>query len=301
MSAREFLSNVSFILMVMAVGAALEILVPMFADKPWRRGRRGANLGLTAVVFLLNWVLTSIAAIAALSWRPDGIMARLGVPFSVQVVGGIVVLDFSIGYLSHRAMHMWPAMWRFHRIHHSDNFVDVTTTYRTHPVETVWRFMFAVVPIWLLGIPALAVLIQRLLQTSNGVLEHANIRLWTPVDRVLSLIWVTPNVHKIHHSRALTETNSNYGNVLSIYDRLLGTFTPSSRAESVVYGLDDADPAQAASFPGLLSMPFSERKVAKQPAPHLTEKSEMGRRCLGKIADGCGSWSSRMSASWRRF
>ena len=107
-------------------------------------------------------------------------------------------------------MHMWPVMWRFHQIHHSDPFVDVTTTYRTHPVETVWRFLFAIVPIWLLGIPAQAVMIQRLLQATNGIIEHANIRLWAPLDRVLSLVWVTPNVHKIHHSRQISETNSNY-------------------------------------------------------------------------------------------
>ena len=78
---------------------------------------------------------------------------------------------------------MWPAMWRFHQVHHSDPFVDVTTTYRTHPVETVWRFLFAIVPVWLLGIPAQAVVIQRLLQATNGVIEHANIRLWPPLDR----------------------------------------------------------------------------------------------------------------------
>ena len=74
------------------------------------------------------------------------------------IVVGIVVLDFSVGYASHRTMHAWPAMWRFHRVHHSDAFVDVTTTYRTHPVETAWRFLFAIVPVWLLGIPAQAVI-----------------------------------------------------------------------------------------------------------------------------------------------
>jgi sterol desaturase/sphingolipid hydroxylase (fatty acid hydroxylase superfamily) len=271
MSAREFLSNLSIIVLVMAVGATLESVVPMFVDKPWRRGRRGANLGLTMVVFLFNWALASIAAVAALSWRPQGVMARTGLPFAIQVAIGIVLLDFSVGYLSHRAMHMSRLMWRFHRIHHSDEFVDVTTTYRTHPVETVWRFLFAIAPIWILGIPALAVVIQRLLQATNGILEHANIRLWAPLDRVLSLVWVTPNVHKIHHSRELAETNSNYGNVLSIYDRLLGTFTPSDRAESVVYGLDDVDPVRSASFAGLMSMPFADRVPAKEPvAARLT-------------------------------
>jgi sterol desaturase/sphingolipid hydroxylase (fatty acid hydroxylase superfamily) len=260
MSARQFLTNITIILTVMAVAALLETVVPMFAGPRSRPGRRAANLGLTALSFLVNWLLTSAAAIIALalSARPASLMTQLGLPLAVQIVAGIVIVDFSAGYLAHRAMHMSPFLWRFHRIHHSDPFVDVTTTYRTHPVETVWRFLFVTAPVWMLGIPVQAVVIQRLLQATNGVLEHSNVRLWRPLDRMLSLVWVTPNVHKIHHSRDLAETNSNYGNVLTIYDRLLGTFTPSERALSVVYGLDDADPARAVSFPGLLSMPFYE-------------------------------------------
>lgn len=259
MTARQFLTNLTVILTVMAIGALIELAVPMFAAKPWRQSRRAANLGLTAVSFVFNWALASLAAIAALSFRPAGIMATLGWPFWLEVLVCIIVLDFSVGYLSHRTMHMWPAMWRFHRIHHSDPFVDVTTTYRTHPVETVWRFAFAIVPIWALGLPAEALLIQRLLQATNGVVEHANIRLWPPLDRVLSLIWVTPNVHKIHHSRQVAETNSNYANLLTIYDRALGTYTPSSRAASVTYGLEDGEDMGRASFAGLVVMPFRDR------------------------------------------
>jgi len=211
---------------------------------------------LTALTFVSNWLLASLAAAAALALQPTGLMARLGWPAWVEILTGILILDFSAGYLSHRTMHMWPALWRFHRIHHSDTFVDVTTTFRTHPVESVWRFGFAVVPVWIFGIPAQAVVIQRLLQAMNGVIEHANIRLPASLDRALSLVWVTPNVHKIHHSRAVAETNSNYANVLTLYDRLLGTYTPAERAASVVYGLDDADSEAVASFPALLSMPF---------------------------------------------
>src|SRR6185295_18489784 len=265
MSARDFLTNVTIILTVMAVGALLETAVPMFAAGTWRRGRRAANLGLTAVSFFSNWLLASVAAMAALTLRPTGLMAQRGWPLWLEILVGTIVVDFSVGYLSHRTMHMWPAMWRFHQIHHSDPFVDVTTTYRTHPVETVWRFLFAIVPVWLLGIPAQAVLIQRLLQTTNGVIEHANIRLWAPIDRVLSLVFVTPNVHKIHHSRELAETNSNYANLLTIYDRLLGTYTPGDRVASVVYGLDEADPEVVASFPGLLAMPFRESEAPSVP------------------------------------
>src|SRR5262245_47343219 len=262
MSLRDFLTNLSVILTVMAAAALIETAVPMFMAKPWRHPRRTANLGLTALSFVSNWILASVAAFAAVWLRPTGLLAGLGWPMWIQVLGGIVVLDFSVGYLSHRTMHMWSPMWRFHQIHHSADFVDVTTTYRTHPVETVWRFVFAIVPVWILGLPAQAVVIQRLLQATNGVIEHANIRLWAPLDRVLSLVWVTPNVHKIHHSRQISETNSNYANLLTLYDRLLGTYTPAARAEKVVYGLNEAERLAAAAFPGLLTLPFE-----RDPAP----------------------------------
>jgi sterol desaturase/sphingolipid hydroxylase (fatty acid hydroxylase superfamily) len=273
MTARAFLTNITVILSVMAAGALLETVVPMLAAQPWKRDRRAANLGLTALSFGSNWLLASLAAAAALSLRPAGLMARLEWPGWLEIATSIVVLDLSVGYLSHRAMHMWPVMWRFHQIHHSDPFVDVTTTYRTHPVETVWRFMFAIVPIWLLGIPAEAVVIQRLLQATNGIIEHANIRVWAPLDRVLSSFWVTPNVHKIHHSREVSETNSNYANLLTVYDRLLGTYTPAERAASVTYGLDAADAATIASFPGLLMMPF--RADERQTVPDTKVRMEV--------------------------
>jgi sterol desaturase/sphingolipid hydroxylase (fatty acid hydroxylase superfamily) len=276
MSAQEFLTNIGIILAVMGIGALLEIVVPMSAAKVWNLDRRSANLGLTALSFASNWLLASLAAVAALSFRPAGLMARLAWPSWIEVLTGIVIIDFSVGYLSHRTMHMWPPMWRFHQIHHNDPFVDVTTTYRTHPVETVWRFLFAIVPIWRLGIPAQAVVIQRLLQATNGVIEHANIRLWPPLDRVLSLVLVTPNVHKIHHSRKVAEANSNYANLVTLYDRLLGTYTPAERAAAVEYGLDDADPSKLGSFPALLSMPF-QRAEAGAPDRKVRIEARAGR------------------------
>jgi sterol desaturase/sphingolipid hydroxylase (fatty acid hydroxylase superfamily) len=204
-------------------------------------------------------------------------MAQLAWPGWLASVVGIVVLDFSIGYLSHRTMHMWPPMWRFHQVHHNDPFVDVTTTYRTHPVESVWRFLFGIVPIWLLGIPAQAVVVQRLLQVTGGILGHANIRLRPRLDRALSLVVVTPSVHKMHHSRAVAETNSNYANLTTLYDRLLGTYTPVDGVASVVYGLDGADPADLGSFPRLLAMPFRapDRDVVAD-APDTKVRLEAG-------------------------
>jgi len=277
MTVLAFLANVGVILTVMAAAALLETAVPMFIGRPRHQGRRQTNLGLMSLAFLLNWLFTSLAALAAIPLRPAGLLAATGWPLWVDLVIGIVVLDFSVGYLSHRTMHMWPAMWRFHQVHHSDDFVDVTTTFRQHPVETLWRFLFAIVPIWSLGLPVQAVLIQRLLQTVNGVIEHANIRVWAPLDSVLSLVFVTPNVHKVHHSRDVSETNSNYANLLTIYDRLLGTYTPSSRAGTVVYGLGDTDRLAAASLPGLLKVPFEAREAADVPDRKVRIEAGAGR------------------------
>jgi sterol desaturase/sphingolipid hydroxylase (fatty acid hydroxylase superfamily) len=276
MSPREFFSTAGVILSVMAVASLLEILVPMFAGHG-RRGRRTVNLALTAIVFLVNWLLTSAVAMAAVAFsaRSTTLIMRVGLPAVAQIAVGVLLIDLSTSYLSHRLMHESSMLWRFHRIHHSDDFVDATTTFRVHPVEGAWRFVFAIVPVWIFGIPASAVVIQRLLQATNGVLQHSNVRVWRPVDRLLSLVWVTPDVHKIHHSCETAETNSNYGNVLTVYDRIFGTFMSSERAARVRFGLKDADARQAPSFGDLLAMPFRSRATA--PYTKVSVDSENAR------------------------
>jgi sterol desaturase/sphingolipid hydroxylase (fatty acid hydroxylase superfamily) len=261
MDPRDFLTSVSVALTMLALATLIELALPMFQRPSSQRGRLTTNLRLTGVTFVWNGLLTWTAAGIALALSLDGpgLMTQLGIPFVAQVIGGFVVLDFSFGYLSHRAMHMSPVLWRAHRIHHSDPFVDATTTFRNHPIESFWRFLCLIVPIWILGVPAEAVALQRLLTGINGVLEHSNIRLWPPLDRVVSWFWVTPSMHKVHHSRDRIETDSNYGNILSVYDRIFRTFTSTDRARSVTYGLHDVDPVEARSFSGLLAMPFRTR------------------------------------------
>jgi sterol desaturase/sphingolipid hydroxylase (fatty acid hydroxylase superfamily) len=122
--------------------------------------------------------------------------------FTMFVAEGWRTCSGARGNLSHRTLHMSSFLWRFHRIHHRDDFVDVTTTYRTHPVETVWRFLFSVVPVWLIGIPAQAVLIQRLLQSAFGIIDHSNVRLPRAIDRVLSVVLVFgAALHAVRHGR----------------------------------------------------------------------------------------------------
>lgn len=258
MTPRAFLTNIAAIVVLMALFAILELALPLFARPRDRRPYRAVNLRLMLVQFLANWIMMSGAAALAVAFalESSGIMTRLGTPFVGQLVIGVVVIDFGYGYLAHRAMHWSPLLWRVHRVHHSDPFVDVTTAFRNHPLESLWRYLFVIVPVGVLGIPAEAVVLHRLLSTINAILEHANIQVRAPLDRGLSWIWVTPDMHKLHHSRDPQETDSNYGNLFPVFDRLLATFTPSERAATVAYGLDDAEEAHATTLRGLLEAPF---------------------------------------------
>ena len=109
-------------------------------------------------------------------------MALAGLPAPAQLVIAIVVLDFAYGYVAHRTMHASPVLWRFHRVHHSDGFVDVTTSYRTHPVEIVWRHLWLFATAWIIGVPVAAIVAFRVLSAVNGILEHANLRVRPALD-----------------------------------------------------------------------------------------------------------------------
>jgi sterol desaturase/sphingolipid hydroxylase (fatty acid hydroxylase superfamily) len=177
-----------------------------------------------------------------------------------------VLLDFSF-YAAHVSMHKVPALWRVHRVHHSDPALDVTTTIRQHPLEGVIRYVFMAVFAGVLGVSLRAFVIYRLASALNGQLEHANIRVAPWLDRALSWITTWPNMHKIHHSRLVHETDSNYGNMFSWFDRLFGTFTPSIRGETVTCGLDGYDDARSQTLQGLLSMPFTAQRRTLAAAP----------------------------------
>ena len=251
MTTREFLVNLGIIAALMGAMALLEWAVPLFARGARSRGRGAANLGLSALTLLLNWGLSSAAALVAL--RPSA--THLGVAW---IAATVVVLDLAT-WLAHRTMHALPLLWRAHSVHHSDPFLDVGTTLRQHPLEGLWRYAWLIAPVWLLGLPAAGVLLYRLISVLQGVIEHANIRVWSPLDRAVSRVWVTPNMHKVHHSRVRAQTDSNYGNLLALFDRAFGTFRPSDEAFAVVYGLDDVAPERAKSLPELLRLPLAAR------------------------------------------
>ena len=138
----------------------------------------------------------------------------------------VLVLDLSF-YVAHVAMHKVPSFWRFHSVHHADPAVDVTTTIRQHPGEGVIRYAFMAAFAIPLGASPGAFAVYRVWSALNGLLEHANICVPPWLDSVLSLVTTWPNMHKVHHSREVQDTDTNYGNIVSLWDRLFFTFTPA--------------------------------------------------------------------------
>jgi sterol desaturase/sphingolipid hydroxylase (fatty acid hydroxylase superfamily) len=258
MTTSEFFENVAIIAALMALAGLIELGVPLFARGVRSHGRSSANLGLSLLTLALNWPLISMAGPFAGEGR--GALAQLALPLPALVMLSVVALDLAT-YVAHRSMHAIPLLWRAHSVHHSDPFLDVSTTLRQHPLEGLWRSLWIFVPARLLGLPAVGVVTYRLLSVAQGVFEHANIRVWPPLDRLVSLVWVTPNMHKVHHSRVRTQTDSNYGNLFALFDRLLRTFRPTDEAFAVDYGLDDVAGPRARSLPGLLGLPFARSQT----------------------------------------
>ncbi len=164
-------------------------------------------------------------------------------------------------------------LWRLHLVHHSDVDADFTTTERHHPLEIIVGITSTIIVIYLLGIPPMSVVLYLLFATAIAFFSHANIRLSDHVDRWLRLIVVTPAVHMVHHSAASHETNSNFGSLLTVWDRTFGTYRTSTPADDAarVIGLEYFRDARSARFDQVLCLPFRFRDARRHP---LGAKSE---------------------------
>lgn len=256
---RETAPTIALLVGGMLLISLLEAVIPLQGRRRSSPARLAGNLVLTGITFAANALVGSalLVALALLQTRGFGLLALAGTPPGLEPVLVVLVLDFSI-YAAHVAMHKIPAWWRFHRVHHADPHVDVTTAFRQHPGETMIRYVFAGTTAVVLGASPASFAIYRLLSAVTALLEHADVRAPAWLDRALSLVTTWPHFHKVHHSREIVDTDSNFGNVLSIWDRLFGTFRPAVRRESFAYGLDHMDDPRLQSPLNLLAVPFRE-------------------------------------------
>jgi len=236
---------------------AVESINPLYRFRYSRVRHAMPNLALTLMLVITNLSLSfSSAYLAGFTVRNGfGLFALVGLPSLAQIILGIMALDL-FAYFAHVLLHKSWLGWQFHRVHHSENAVDVTTAFRQHPGETVWRILWQLAAIVVFGIPLWVVVVYLILSGLNAELEHANIRLNPRLDRLLRLLVVTPNMHKVHHSRDQRETDSNYSNIFSIWDRFFRTYTSSIDFRKLNYGLDGFDDKERQTLAGLLRMPF---------------------------------------------
>lgn len=254
---RATLSSIVVILAAMAALAGLETAIPLRARGAWSRAHLAPNLALTFLTFATNALMSAalVVALAAAEARGLGLLNALALPAWASTLAVVLVLDFAF-YVTHVAMHKLPSFWRFHRVHHSDPAVDVTTTIRQHPGEGLIRYAFLAAFALPLGASPAAFAVYRIAVALSGLLEHANLRTPRWLDGPLSLVFTWPTVHKVHHSRDAGFTDRNYGNVVSWWDRLFGTFTPARAGRDVHYGLDGLDDPATQTTAGLLALPF---------------------------------------------
>jgi sterol desaturase/sphingolipid hydroxylase (fatty acid hydroxylase superfamily) len=236
------LTTVGYLVVATAGLALVEAIAPLARPDRSLRTRIAPNLALTLTTLGANLAL-AMALVPALAWEQTvgaGLLNHVDLPPLVELAVMVLVLDLGI-YGAHVAMHAHPLLWRFHRVHHGDPTVDVTTTIRQHPGEAVFRCGMIASCALALGVSPGGFAIYQALSAAAGLLEHANVRLPRQLNEGLALVVTWPDMHKVHHSRDVRLTNTNYGNLVSFWDRLFGTFTPAALGREVTYGLDDRD------------------------------------------------------------
>jgi sterol desaturase/sphingolipid hydroxylase (fatty acid hydroxylase superfamily) len=253
------------VLSALAVASLVEALLPLHRQSRRANGRLTTNLWLLAITLALGTLLNFTLALGAAYVGESGLglLQLIGLGAVASFVVALLALDGAT-YLAHRLLHQVPVLWRVHLVHHIDASVDATTAFRQHPIEGILRFTFIAATAFALGAPPAAIAIYRLLGALNSVLEHANIRVPRALDRTLVWFWVTPDMHKVHHSRDRAETDSNYANLFSLFDRVFRTFTPSSRGPFVSYGIRGYDTPERQSIGGVLRLPF-QRHAEREP------------------------------------
>jgi len=244
----------------------IENTFPLFQMKYRKWQHAGINFFLTFTTIIVNFVLafvliktanwTTLNHFGILNWLPQ-------IPIWLYTIIGLLLLDLIGAYLAHLVQHKIKFLWRFHIVHHTDTWIDTTTANRHHPGESVIRFIFTTLGVLFVGSPMWMVFLYQSLSVIFSQFNHANISLPEKLDTFLSYFIISPNMHKVHHHYVLPYTDSNYGNIFSVWDRLFGTFTTLPK-EKLIYGVDTHMALEENNkLKNLLQIPFQKSRSAK--------------------------------------
>lgn len=231
--------KLAWIFVCLSISWGLEGVSPLAAlnYKKWRHA--GVNLVFLGTSLLIN-VLFTAATVGVFLWARDnnfGLLYQVDLNTWLELLLAVMALDLFAQYVAHYLLHRVKWMWKFHLVHHSDTKVDATTGTRHHPGDYLIRELFSLATVIVFGIPLAFYIIYRITTIFFTYLTHANITVPTWIDKPLSYIFITPNMHKFHHHFERPWTDTNFGNIFSLWDRMFGTMVYDD-PRKVRYGVD---------------------------------------------------------------
>ena len=237
----------------------VELIIPLvkFEYKKWKHA--GVNLVFLAMDLSINLIfgILTLGIFTWLSTNQIGLLNMIDLPIWAELLIAVMALDFTAQYFVHYLLHKVPFMWRFHMVHHSDTTVDATSATRHHPGDYLMREVFALIVILIFGIPLAYYLFYRMVTVFFAYFTHANFYMPKTLDKILSLVFVTPNMHKCHHHFEMPWTDTNFGNIFSFWDRIFGTLTYED-PKKVQFGLDLLDSTKDQDILYQLKVPFNK-------------------------------------------
>ncbi|MFY8187735.1 MAG: sterol desaturase family protein [Flavobacterium sp.] len=253
--------------LILAGGIAFFWLIeeakPLFKMQYNKISHAGINIFFTLTTIIVNFGMAFILVKTAffvdehkmglLHWLPE-------INIVLYTILGLLLLDLIGAYLAHWVQHRVSWLWRFHLIHHTDTWVDTTTANRHHPGESVIRFLFTTLGVFVVGAPMWMVFLYQSLSVVFSQFNHANFSITKKFDKILSFAIVSPNMHKVHHHHQLPYTDTNYGNIFSVWDRLFDTFSYLEK-DKIIFGIDTfPEENEHNKLVSLLKIPFLKKR-----------------------------------------
>lgn len=251
---------------VLVLMLLLETLFPRKKRTQNRGLHIATNLGIVVLYTVILRVIFSVVAIGAAvgvaayaSAQGWGLLNLKDLPIWLHILISAVLLDMAV-YWQHVASHKIPMIWAFHKMHHADRDIDATTGIRFHPVEIVLSMLYKMVIVLILGPHVIGVILFEIILNGSAMFNHANVRLPLWLDKAVRVLFVTPDMHRVHHSVIGRETNSNYGFNLSIWDRIFGSYIdqPKEGHDKMTIGLPEYQTDKPSHLLWCLALPFKK-------------------------------------------
>ena len=250
--------------LILASGITLfwiaESFIPLFHFKYNKWKHAAINIFFTITTIIVNFAF-ALLIVKASDWsiaNNFGILQWIPMPLWLQIIAGLLLLDLMGAWLIHFIQHKTKWMWKFHIVHHADTHVDTTTANRHHPGESVFRAVFTAMAVFVIGTPVWMFMMYQTISAVLSQFNHANIKMNKMLDKILCLVFVTPNMHRVHHHYIRPETDTNFGNIFSLWDRIFGTYC-TTPVETLKYGLDVLDGRNDESLAEQLKIPFDKK------------------------------------------